>query len=98
LPVEEDGTGKRVPGLALVEAGLDTPAQFRVFHPLQHEKRTLDSADLAQSGVQAVLARVAGQLADDERGGHCPVPDGSGEPQDLFPLRSHQLQIELASD
>jgi hypothetical protein len=26
------------------------------------------------------------------------VPDGSGEPQDLFPLRSHQLQIELASD
>jgi hypothetical protein len=37
LPIEENGKGGSVPGLALVEAGLNTPAQLRDFHPLQHE-------------------------------------------------------------
>jgi hypothetical protein len=79
LQVEEDGAGKSIPGFPLVEADLDTPAQFRVFHPLQHEKRSLDAADFAQCGVEAVLARIAGELADDERGGYRPVPDGGCE-------------------
>jgi hypothetical protein len=33
---QEDGTDKSVPGFAFVEANLDTPAEFGVFHPLQH--------------------------------------------------------------
>jgi hypothetical protein len=37
LPIEENGKGESVPGLALVEANLNAPAQLRVFHPLQHE-------------------------------------------------------------
>jgi hypothetical protein len=41
---------------------------------------------------------VAGELADDEGGRDCAVPDGRSQSQDLFPLRSDQLQIELAAD
>ena len=40
--------------------------------------------------MEAVLARVAGKLSDDERGGYGPVADRSRESQDLFPLRSDQ--------
>ena len=98
LPVEEDRTGESVPSFAFVEADLNTPSQLGVFHPLQHEKRPLDAADFAQRGVEAVLARIAGQLADDERGRHRAVPDGRCESQNLFPLRSDQFQIQLAPD
>ncbi len=46
--------------------------------------------------MEAVLARVAREFTDNERSRHGPVPDGSGEPQDFFPLCSDQFQIELA--
>ena len=98
LPVEEDRAGKSVPGFAFIEANLDTSAQLRVFHPLQHEKRALDAPDFAKRGVEAVLAGIAGKLADDERSGHRAVPDGCGESQDLFPLRSDQFEVQLAAD
>ena len=77
---------------------LDTPSQFRILHPFQHKKRTFDPADFTQCGVKAVLARVAGQLANDERSSHRPVPDRSCQSQDLFPLHSDQFQIEPAPD
>src|SRR5271170_3889080 len=68
LSVEEDSTGEGVSGFTFVESDLDTPAQLRVFHPLQHEKRALDAADFAKRCVEAILAGIAGELADDERG------------------------------
>jgi hypothetical protein len=58
LAVEEDRTGKRIPGLALVEADLNPPAQLRIFHPLQHEKLALDAAHFAKRSVEAVLQYV----------------------------------------
>src|SRR5258708_3909451 len=98
LPVEEDRAGESVLSFAFVEADLDSLSQLRVFHPLQHEERPLDAAHFAQRSVQAVLARITGQLADDERGRHRAVPDGSGESQNLFPLCPHQFQIQFAPD
>ena len=74
LPVEEDGTSEGVPGLALVEANLDTSAQLRVLHPLQHEERALDAADFAKRRVEAILSGITCKFSNDERGGHCPVP------------------------
>src|ERR1035438_2144425 len=58
LPVEEHGAGKSVPGFAFIESNLDTSAQLRVFHPLQHEKRALDAPDFTKRGVEAVLAGI----------------------------------------
>ena len=48
--------------------------------------------------MKAVLAGIAGELADDEGGRDCAVPDARSQSQNLFPLRSEQLQIELAAD
>ena len=98
LAVKEDGTRESVSGFAFVEAYLDTPAELGVFHPLQHKKRALDAPDFAKRGMEAILAGVAGELADDEGGRDCAVPDGRSQSQNLFPLRSEQLQIELAAD
>jgi hypothetical protein len=98
LPAEENGAGERVPGLALIEADLDTPAQLRVFHPLKHEKRALDAPDFTKRGVQPVLKGIAGELADDQRSGHGAVPDGCGESKYFLLLRSNQFEVELAAD
>jgi len=71
LAVEEDGTRESVSGFAFVEANLDTPTELGVFHPLQHEKRAFYSSNFAELRVEAVLAGVAGELAEDEGGGDC---------------------------
>lgn len=98
LTVEENRTGKRIPSLALVEADLDTPAQLRIFHPLQHEKRALDAANFAKRNVEAVLAGIAGELADNKRGGHGSVTNGRAEPKYFLPLCSDQFEVELTAD
>lgn len=82
----------------LVETNLDTPAQLGIFHPLQHEKRTLDATDFTKRGVEAVLAGIAGELADDKRGGHGSMPYGRGEPKYFIPLCSDQFEVQLAAD
>jgi hypothetical protein len=88
LSVEEDSTGEGVSGFTFVESDLDTPAQLRVFHPVQHEKRALDAAHFAKRCVEAILTGIAGELADDKRGGHraCRMDAAS---------RSTFLQLEL---
>ena len=48
--------------------------------------------------MEAVLAGIAGEIADREGGRHCAVPDGRGQSQNLFPLRSDQFQIGFAAD
>jgi hypothetical protein len=58
LPIEEDGAGESVSGLAFVESDLHTPTKFRVFHPLQHEEGTLNAPDFTEGNVEAVLARM----------------------------------------
>lgn len=83
-------------GFTFVEPDLHTSAQFRVFHPFQHEEGALDAPDFAERGVETVLSRAAREFADDKRSGHGPVSDGSGEAQDLLPLCLNQLQVELA--
>jgi hypothetical protein len=96
LAIEEDGAGESVPGLAFVEPDLHTSAQLRVSHPFQHKEGALDTPDFAKRCVETVLSRVACEFADNERGGHRPISDGSGEAQDLLPLRFNQQKVELA--
>ncbi|MET3165364.1 UNVERIFIED_ORG: hypothetical protein ABIB19_003798 [Arthrobacter sp. UYEF10] len=47
-PVEELGTGQGVPGLALVQAGGDFPAETGVREPVQQEEGPFHSAQLPQ--------------------------------------------------
>jgi hypothetical protein len=98
LPVEEHSAGESVSGFVLIESDLDSPAQLRVFHPLQHKECALDAADFAQRSVEAVLTGIAGELTDDERSSHRAVPDGCGESEDFVPLCSDQFEVELAAD
>ncbi len=67
-PVKEHGPGERVPGLALVESGMDAAAKFDVFQPIQNEERALDAAQLTEGNRETVLARVAGDFSDHQRG------------------------------
>ena len=98
LPVEEHGAGKSVPGFAFIDSNLDTSAQLRVFHPLQHEKRALDAPDLPVIPAKTASTPRFVKLADDQRSGDSPVPDRCGESEDLIPLRSDQLEVELTAD
>ena len=65
-------------------AGL-TP-QFSIFQPVEGEQRAFEPPQLAQRRGEAVLPRVGGELAQDQRGGHGARTDRGGDPQDLRPM------------
>ncbi len=67
--VEEHRPGQRVARLTFVQAGMHAAAQFNTLQPVQDEQRALDPAQLAQGHGQSVLARVAAELAQHQRGG-----------------------------
>ena len=48
--------------------------------------------------MEAVLAGIPGELADDQRRGHSVVPDGRGESKYFLPLRSDQFEVELVAN
>jgi hypothetical protein len=52
----------------------------------------------AKRSVEAVLAGIAGELADNKRGGHGSVPNGRAEPKYFLPLCSDQFEVELVAD
>ena len=53
-----DHLGRRMPLLALVQAGMAAPAKVRTFQPVQHEQRPLDAAELLQCQIEMVLAPI----------------------------------------
>ncbi len=67
--VEEHRPGQRVARLTFVQAGMHAAAQFNTLQPVRDEQRALDPAQLAQGHGQSVLARVAAELAQHQRGG-----------------------------
>ncbi|SLS98798.1 Uncharacterised protein [Klebsiella pneumoniae] len=58
-------------------------AQFNTLQPVQDEQRALDPAQLAQGHGQSVLARVAAELAQHQRGGDGALLDRAGQAQDV---------------
>jgi hypothetical protein len=64
LSVKEDCPGQRVSGFALVEPYLNALSEFGILHPFEHEQGAFYAANLSQRGMQAVLPRIARQLAD----------------------------------
>ena len=78
--VEEDRPGQRVARLALIQPRMDAAAQLHALQPIQNEQRALDAPQLAQGDGQAVLARIAAELAQHQRGRHRALLDRSGQP------------------
>ncbi len=96
--VEEHGAGQRVARLTLVQSGMHAAAQFDALQPVQDEQRALDAAQLAQGDGQAVLARVAAEFPEHQRGRHRALLDRRGQPEDFIPMGADVLDIERAAD
>ena len=92
--VEEHRAGQRVARLALVQSGMHTAAQLDALQPVQDEQRALDASQLAQRHSQAVLAGIAAELAQHQRGRHRALLDRGGQPQDFFPMGADSLDVQ----
>ncbi len=66
--------------------------------PVEDEQRALDAAQLAQRDGQAVLARVAAEFPEHQRGRHRALLDRGGQPQDFVPMGADVLDVERAAD
>jgi hypothetical protein len=64
LVVEEDCPSQRISRLALVEPWLNALPEFGILHPFEHKQGAFHAANLSQCGMEAILARIACQLAD----------------------------------
>ena len=95
---EKDGPGQSIASLAFVETGVNAAAEVDALQPGQDEERSLDSFQLAQSHGEAVLARIAAQLAKHQRSRYGALFDGSGEAKDLVPVRADCSEVDSASD
>ena len=91
--IEEHGAGQRVSSLALVETGVDPSTQFHALEPVKDEERALDATEFPQRHGQAVLTRVAAQLAQYQGGGHRALLDGGRQPQDFVPCVRITLRL-----
>ena len=96
--VEEHRPGQRVARLTFVQAGMHAAAQFNTLQPVQDEQRALDPAQLAQGHGQSVLARVAAEFPEHQRGRHRALLDRGGQPQDFVPMGADVLDVERAAD
>ena len=70
----------------LFSPGMDAAAQLDALQPVQDEQRALDASQLAQGDGQAVLARIAAELPEHQRGRHRALLDRGGQPQDFIPM------------
>ncbi len=68
------------------------------FAASRDEQRALDPAQLAQGHGQSVLARVAAELAQHQRGGDGALLDRAGQAQDVVPVGTHVLDVQGAAD
>ena len=95
---EEDGSGEGVARFAFVEAGVNAAAQFDALQPGEDEQGSFDPAQFAQGDREAVLARVAAELAKHERSRHGALLDRSGEAEDLVPVGADGFEVDRAAD
>ena len=57
-------------------------------------KGSFDSAQFTEGHSEAILARIAAQLAKHERSRHGSLLDRSGETKDVVPVRANYFQID----
>jgi len=94
--VEEDSSGQRIAGFPLVQAGMDSSTLLDALQPVQDKQGALDSPQLTQRYRQAVLARIAAEFAQHQRGRHCALLDRGCQPQDFVPVAANLLDVQGA--
>ena len=84
---EEDSPCKGVASLTFVQTGVNATAEIDAQQPGEDEQGSLYSAQFAQGHGEAVLARIAAQLAKHERSRH-------GALLDFIPVCADCLDVE----
>ena len=97
-PMDEDRARQAVAGFALVQLLTGFAAQLGFADPVEREQRTLQPSQLAQRGGNAVLPRVGGELAHDQRRRHGAGADGGDDAQDLRPMGADEGDVDAAGD
>ena len=97
LAVKEDCPGQRVSGFALVEPHLNALSEFGILRSFQHKQGAFYAANLPQGGMKAVLARIARQLADNQRSGAGVISDRGSQAKNFLPQCCDQLQMKSAA-
>ena len=77
---------ERVMGLALVQAGVGPALHIGVEQPVDHEGRSLDPSDFAESDGQFLLARIGRELSQQLVGRKGATGQGASNPQDVRPV------------
>ena len=93
-PVEEHGPGQRVPASPLFRPDMDPSAQLDALQPFQGEQRAFDPAQFPQRQRQTVLAGIAAELAQHERGRHGALLDRRRQAQDFVPVGADLLDVD----
>ena len=83
---------------ALVELLAGLAAQLGIADPVEREQRALQPSQLAQRRGDAVLPRVGGELAHDQRCRHGAGADGGDDAQDLRPMGADESDVDAAGD
>lgn len=96
--VKNTAPGQGVAGFALVLSSMHAAAQFDALQPVEDEQRALAPAQLAQGHGQAVLAWIAAELAQHQRGGDRALLDRAGQAQDVVPMGADVLDIQGAAN
>ncbi len=85
-------------GLTLVQADLRPAPNVGIHDPVDHEKGSLDAADLTQGDGELVLAWIGRQLPQDLAGGDGSRRDGGGDAQNIWLVALNERLIDFAAD
>ena len=96
--MEEDGSGKAVTCLALVQLIVGAAAQIGALQPVQGEKGAFQAPEVVQCHCQTVLAWIGRKSAQHQRRRHCPGTDRGCQTQDVVPASTNPAGVELAGE
>ena len=86
LGVREDSAGEGVSCLAFAKPGLASLSEFGIFEPVEHEQRTLDSADFTEGEMKPVLPPIGAEFAQHIGGSHGAGLDRRDKAEDIIPV------------
>ena len=85
LPMRVGRLRESMPRFAFVQASLAGPAQQRPLEPVNGKERALDTPDLSEREVEAVLALVGAKLLQHRRGRDTASLDRRAQAQNVVP-------------
>jgi len=96
--VKEHRPGQGVARFTLVQSSMHAAAQFDALQPVEDEQGAFDPAQLAQGHGKAILAWIAAELSQHQRGSDGALLDRAGEAQDVVPMGADVLDVQGATN